>query len=71
SGTGFKYKPWKYQRIRKINEYIINETAIKTSSSELSWLWVIIKPKYKAILAVDISKEQNMFVTQSDFCLKP
>ncbi len=64
-----KYKPWKYLRKRKVKEYIIDETAIKTGS-ELIWLWVIIEPKHKEILAVDISKERNMFVAQSDFCLK-
>ena len=63
------YKPWKYSRIRKINEYIIDETAIK-AGSELIWLWVIIEPKHKEILAVDISKKRNMFVAQSDFCLR-
>ena len=56
-----KYKPWKYLRKRKINEYIIDETAIKAGSSEI-WLWIIIEPKHKEILAIDISKERNMFV---------
>ncbi|HEY6535565.1 MAG TPA: hypothetical protein VIY08_07175 [Candidatus Nitrosocosmicus sp.] len=64
-----KYKPWKYQRKKKIKEYIIDETTIK-AGSELIWLWVIIEPKYKEILAVEISKERNMFVAQSDFCLR-
>ncbi len=58
-----KYKPWKYSRIRKIKEDIIDETAIKTGS-ELIWLWVIIEPKHKEILAVDISKKRNMFVAE-------
>ncbi len=58
-----KYKPWKYLRKRKVKEYIIDETAIKTGS-ELIWLWVIIEPKHKEILAVDISKERNMFVAE-------
>ncbi len=58
-----KYKPWKYLRKRKIKEYIIDETAIKTGS-ELIWLWVIIEPKHKEILAVDISKKRNMFVAE-------
>jgi putative transposase len=59
-----KYKPWKYLRKRKIKEYIIDETAIKAGSSELIWLWVIIEPKHKEILDVDISKERNMFVAE-------
>jgi putative transposase len=58
-----KYKPWKYLRKRKIKEYIIDETAIK-AGSELIWLWVIIEPKHKEILDVDISKERNMFVAE-------
>ena len=33
--------------------------------SELIWLdWVVIEPKDKEILSVDISKEQNMFVAE-------
>ncbi|HEY6537173.1 MAG TPA: hypothetical protein VIY08_15470 [Candidatus Nitrosocosmicus sp.] len=64
-----KYKPWKYLRKRKIKEYIIDETAIK-AGSELIWLWVIIEPKHKEILAVDISKKRNMFVAQRDFYLR-
>ena len=63
-----KYRPWKYFKNNKIHQYIIDETAIK-AGSELIWLWVIIELKYKEILAVDISKERNMFVAQSDFCL--
>jgi hypothetical protein len=26
------------------------------------WLWIVIEPNDKEILAVDITKEQNMFV---------
>ena len=58
-----KYRPWKYLKNNKIHQYIIDETAIK-AGSELIWLWVIIEPKYKEILAVDISKERNMFVAE-------
>jgi len=35
---------------------------IKVGSSEYIWLWVIIEPKDKEILAIDISKERNMFL---------
>jgi len=37
---------------------------IKVGSSEYIWLWVIIEPKDKEILAIDISKERNMFVAE-------
>ena len=58
-----KYKPWIHLRKRKVKEYIIDETAIE-AGSELIWLWVIIEPINKEILAVDISKERNMFVAE-------
>jgi putative transposase len=58
-----KYRPWKYLKNKKIKEYVIDETAIK-AGSELIWLWVVIEPKEKEILAVDISKERNMFVAE-------
>ncbi len=58
-----KYKPWKYLKKKKIQEYIIDETVIKTGS-ETIWFWVIIEPKDKEILAIDISKERNMFVAE-------
>ena len=61
-----KYKPRKYRKNKKIKEYIIDETAIK-AGSELIWLWVVIEPKYKEILAIDISKERNMFVVAERF----
>ena len=35
-----KYKIRKYQRKRKINEHIIDETTIK-SGFELIWLWML------------------------------
>ncbi len=59
-----KYRPWKYLKNNKIHQYIIDETTIKAGSSELIWLWVIIEPKDKEILDVDISKERNMFVAE-------
>jgi putative transposase len=58
-----KYRPWKYFRKKKTKEYIIDETAIK-AGSELIWLWIVIEPNDKEILAVDISKERNMFVAE-------
>ena len=58
-----KYKPKKYCKNKKIVEFIIDETALK-AGSELIWLWVVIEPNNKEILAVDISKERNMFVAE-------
>ncbi len=48
---------------RKIEEFIIDETAVKVGT-ELMWLWVAIEPKGKEILSVDTSKERNMFVAE-------
>jgi putative transposase len=58
-----KYKPHKYFKNKKIQEYVIDETAIK-AGSEFIWLWIVIEPKHKEILATDISKERNMFVAE-------
>jgi putative transposase len=62
-----KYKPKKIftKKKRKIDGYIIDETLIKVGSSEYIWLWVIIEPNDKEILAIDISKERNMFVARA------
>ncbi len=59
-----KYRPWKHLKKKKIKEYIIDETAIKAGSSDLVWLWVVIESKDKEILATDISKKRNMFITK-------
>jgi len=59
-----KYKPWKHLKNKKIKEYIIDETSIKAGSSELIWLWVVIEPKDKEILATDISKKRNISITK-------
>jgi len=58
-----KHKPWKHLRKRKIR-VCHDETAIKVDSSELIWFWVIIEPKHREILAAEIFKEQNMFITE-------
>ena len=64
SGNGFKKDgPWKYFKKRKIKEYIIDETAIK-SGLELVWIWVVIEPANKEILSFGISKERNMFISE-------
>jgi putative transposase len=65
-----KYKPTKkYRKNKKIIEYSCiqkDETSIKTAS-KLVWLWIVIEPNDKEILAVDISKERNMFVVAERF----
>ena len=48
---------------KKIDEHIIDETAIKIGV-ELIWFWVVIEPKDKEILSNDISKERNMLVAE-------
>ncbi len=64
-GTEFKkYKlQWISTRRKKVSEFILDETVIKVGS-EFIWLWVAIEPKNRAILALSISKERNMFVAE-------
>jgi hypothetical protein len=49
-GIGYKStnKQRNLMRKRKINEYIIDETAVKVGS-ELIWIWVVIEPIDKEI----------------------
>ena len=42
---------------------MIDETIIKVGP-EYIWVWVAIEPKDKEILAINISKERNMFVAE-------
>jgi putative transposase len=59
-----KYHPQRISsKIKRISEFIIDETLIKVGS-EYIWLWVAIEPKNKEILALSISKERNMFVAE-------
>ncbi len=58
-----KYRPRKYLKKKKINEYIIDETAIK-AGSELIWLWAIIESKNKEILATNISKKRSISIAK-------
>jgi putative transposase len=44
-------------------EYIIDETQLKVGS-EFIWLWVAIELETKNIIAINISKEGNIFVTE-------
>ena len=58
-----KIQPKRSSKKKKILEFIIDETAVK-AGSEMIWLVVVIKPNDKEILAVDISKERNMFIAE-------
>ena len=59
-----KYKPKKiFERKKKIEEFIIDETLIKIGS-ELIWLWVAIGLESKKILGIRISKERNMLLAE-------
>jgi putative transposase len=59
-----RYKPEEIlSKRKKIVEYIIDETLIKVNS-EFIWLWVAIEPENREILAVTISKERNMLITE-------
>ena len=60
-----KYKPKKiFERKKKIEEFIIDETLIKISS-ELKWLWVVaIELESKEILGISITKERNMLLAE-------
>jgi putative transposase len=60
-----KYKPQKIKSKRKkVSEYIVDETMLKVGS-EYIWLWIaIIEPENKQILALNVSKERNMFVAE-------
>ena len=59
-----KYKPKKiFERKKKIEEFIIDETLIKIGS-ELIWLWVAIGFESKEILGINISKERNMLLAE-------
>ncbi len=48
---------------KKVEEYIVDETLIKVGS-ELVWLWVAIEPENRQILALSISKERNMLISE-------
>jgi putative transposase len=59
-----KYHPQKISSKRKkVANFIVDETIIKAGSEHV-WLWVAFEPKDKAILALTVSKERNMFVAE-------
>lgn len=61
-----KYQPKRlFYKETKISEFIIGETQIKVGF-EFIWLWVAIEYKTKNIVAINISKERNMFVAERD-----
>ena len=58
-----KYHPKKISKRKRISEFIIDETLLKVGF-EFIWLWVVIEPENRQILALSISKERNMFVAE-------
>ena len=62
-----RYKPERlFYDKTKISVFIIDETQIKVGS-EFIWLWVAIESETKNIVAINISKERNMFVASRGF----
>jgi putative transposase len=58
------YHPLKISSKRKrISEYVVDETILKVWSGYI-WLWIAIESENKQILALNISKERNMFVDE-------
>ena len=59
-----KYKPQKISsKTKKVSMYIVDETMLKVGA-EYIWLWIVIEPENKQILALYVSKERNMFVAE-------
>ena len=48
---------------KKMEEYIVDETLIKVGS-KLVWLWAVIEPETRQILALSISNERNMLIAE-------
>jgi putative transposase len=48
---------------KRIYQFIVDETIIRVGSERI-WRWVAIKPENKQNLALNISKERNMFVAE-------
>ncbi|HEY6534954.1 MAG TPA: hypothetical protein VIY08_04005 [Candidatus Nitrosocosmicus sp.] len=51
---------------KKIKEYVIDETRIR-SASQLIWLGIVIESENKEILSFCISKERNMYLLKNEF----
>ena len=60
-----KYKPkiMVCTKIKRILEYIIDETLIKVGLNYV-WIWVAIESENRQILALSISKERNMLIAE-------
>jgi hypothetical protein len=54
-------------RKKKILEYIINETTVKTGS-ELIWLWVANNQKIEKFFLFIYQKNETRLLLKSDFC---
>jgi putative transposase len=62
-----KYRPKKiFERKKKIEEFIIDETLIKIGS-ELIWFWVAIELESKEILGISTSKERSIMLLAEQF----
>ena len=53
----------KVKKKKGIRVHCVDETMLKVNS-EYIWLWVAIEPENKQILALNITKERNMFVAE-------
>ena len=62
-----KYNPQKIASWKKkADGFVVDETVIKVGSESI-WLWVAIESETKNIVAINISKERNMFVASRGF----
>ena len=55
-----------FERKKKIEEFIIDETLIKIGS-ELIWFWVAIELESKEILGISTSKERSIMLLAEQF----
>ena len=62
-----RYRPERlFFKKTKISEFVADDTQIKVGF-EYIWLWVAIEYETKNIVAINISKERNIFVAESGF----
>ena len=59
----FRHRRISSTRRNKISEFIVDETILQVGP-EYIWLWVAIEPENGQILALNVSKERNMFVAE-------
>ncbi len=55
-------------RRKKIFEFIVDETLIKVGLDYV-FLWIVIEPNDREILALTVYEERNMFVAERLFIL--